>query len=801
MRDSFACVTVAASLAIGSLATAQYSTLIDRAVLPAATFRDGPPSGAAIDPNRHPRAAVPFASQPIQGISALVRTNEGEDRYLALSDNGYGARANSADFELCFHRFRIGRPAVDPQNARGRAALVADWRSTILLRDPQRLLPFSIVHDADPQRILTGADLDPESMQLAPDGTLWIGDEFGPFLLHFSAAGELLDPPFSPPHPYDPTRVLRSPDHPELRDGDGTSADLDSSAGFEALAIDPVSPRLLAILEKPTRFDPRRVCLAFEFDMLAKRFTGNRIELPLADESKSIADAQLTSADHLLALERDDREGKAAVWKKVIEFALPAPDRGFPRLLRREVADLLGVTRPAGLQLDSRPEDIGITPTQFAMPFLTIESLLAIDSHRLLIANDNNYPFSAGRHGNGDPDDTEFVEIQTDTRVIPVPASPRSEPITIATFNASLNRPRSGQLLADLMTLEDPQAKQVAEILQTVRPDVVLLNEFDRDPVDPTRTIRFFLEEYVQKSQNGKEPLVYPHWFAPESNTGIGSGVDLDRNGKIGGEGRDHGGDALGYGEFPGQYAFLLLSRFPLDLETVRTFRTLKWKDMPGTILPDDKTTPEPHDWYSPEALDVLPLSSKNHVDITVLGPRPIHLLLSHPTPPAFDGPEDRNGLRNAAEIRFWLDYLTPGQGDWILDDLGRRGGLPESEPRIVLGDLNSDPFDGNSRHDMIRMLLAHARLQDPQPRSEAARAAALAEGFAGSGDPSLHTADFAAPNPGNLRVDYVLPSKEFEIVDSGVFWLKPDDPSAALNAVSDHHLVWVDLRITSRAR
>ena len=143
-------------------------------------------------------------------------------------------------------------------------------------------------------------------------------------------------------------------------------------------------------------------------------------------------------------------------------------------------------------------------------------------------------------------------------------------------------------------------------------------------------------------------PLEYGYSFLAESNTGIPSGFDFDHDGRIGG-----GGDALGFGEFPGQYAMVVLSRFPIDTKRVRTFRKFLWRDMPGALLP--------RSWYSPAQLAVLPLSSKSHWDVPVrIGRVTLHLLASHPTPPAFDGAEDRNGRRNHDEIRFWNDYLTP---------------------------------------------------------------------------------------------------------------------------------------------
>ncbi len=255
----------------------------------------------------------------------------------------------------------------------------------------------------------------------------------------------------------------------------------------------------------------------------------------------------------------------------------------------------------------------------------------------------------------------------------------------------------------------------MAEIIQRVHPDILLLQEFDFDAAGAS--LAAFQANYLGRSQQGQAPLDYPYTFFTESNTGIPSGHDFDNDGRIAG-----GGDALGFGEFPGQYAMVLLSRFPIDTKRVRTFRKFLWRDMPGALLPDDPATAATADWYSPQELAVLPLSSKNHWDVPVkIGKRTVHLLISHPTPPAFDGPEDRNGRRNHDEILFWRDYITAGANGYIRDDRGRRGGL-ERDAFLIMGDLNSDPVDGGSLHDAIEGLLGHVRIAaTPAPHSAGA--------------------------------------------------------------------------------
>lgn len=359
----------------------------------------------------------------------------------------------------------------------------------------------------------------------------------------------------------------------------------------------------------------------------------------------------------------------------------------------------------------------------------------------------------------------------------PASAAPPSD-LRVATFNASLNRAAEGELVADLSTPDDPQAREVAEVVQRVRPDVLLINEFDHAPA----AVDLFRDNYLERGQNGAEPIDYPHAFIAPSNTGVPSGFDLDDDGSVGGP-----NDALGFGAFPGQYGMLVLSRFPIDTAAVRTFQRFLWKDLPGNRLPGD--------FYAPEEQAVLPLSSKSHWDVPVrVGDRTLHVLASHPTPPTFDGAEDRNGRRNADEIAFWRLYVQPGAaGEALYDDAGRRGGLGGGERFVIMGDQNSDPRDGDSLPGAADQILTAHRVVDPAPSSDGAAEAANP---GHRGDPHLDTADFSDPTPGNLRVDYVLPSRPLEVRGSGVFWPVTADPLARLNDASDHHATWVDLRL-----
>ncbi|MGA6162322.1 endonuclease/exonuclease/phosphatase family protein [Amycolatopsis magusensis] len=375
----------------------------------------------------------------------------------------------------------------------------------------------------------------------------------------------------------------------------------------------------------------------------------------------------------------------------------------------------------------------------------------------------------------------------------PAVATSATSNVRFATFNASLNRAQAGQLAADLSTPDNAQAREAAEVIQRNRPDVLLVNEFDYVPDNAAANL--FRQNYLGVGQNGAAPIDYPYAFTAPVNTGVSTGFDLDRNGQVGG-----GNDAHGFGVFEGQYGMLVLSKYPIDTAAARTFQQFRWADMPGALLPDDPATPAKADWYSPEILDVLRLSSKSHWDLPIqVGGSDVHFLVSHPTPPVFDGPEDRNGTKNHDEVRLWADYVTPGKGEYIYDDRGRRGGLGARDRFVVAGDNNADQYDGDGIDGGIERLLRAPRVIDPHPGSLGGAAAAREQGGANTthqGPAFFDTGDFADNTPGNLRVDYVLPSHGLIPWRAEVFWPLPGSPLARLNDVSDHHLVRVDVLV-----
>lgn len=370
--------------------------------------------------------------------------------------------------------------------------------------------------------------------------------------------------------------------------------------------------------------------------------------------------------------------------------------------------------------------------------------------------------------------------------------------VRVATFNTSLYRDKAGQLASDLQTGDSKQAKELAAILQSVRPDIVLLNEIDFEA--DHRAVKLLLEKYLHVPQtiNGGqqlEPLSYNYFFAAPVNTGVASGLDLSGDGVVAGP-----NDAWGYGKYEGQYGMVVLSRFPIERKNARTFQNFLWKDLPNAKRPIVPASGE--SFYSDPVWNALRLSSKSHWDVPInVDGKILHVLASHPTPPAFDGPEDRNGCRNHDEIRFWTEYISDqsNASKWIVDDAGKRGGLDSDRMFVIVGDLNSDPDDGSGLREGIVDLLKHPRTNDTLPTSEGAVAASKQLGKANldhKGDPATDTSQFSPNNVGNLRVDYCLPSSNMKAVNSGVFWPAPTDPSAKLIEATDHRLVWCDLQL-----
>ncbi|MEU7527101.1 esterase-like activity of phytase family protein [Saccharothrix sp. NPDC042600] len=380
LAAGLALITLAALAVPGAAAPAGggfgRAELTGFAVLPARTFVPGSePSGSALSPVNG--VATPFADQPVQGFSSVLRNPDGT--FDALSDNGYGSKANSADFLLRIHR-------IAPDPASGRVDVVGG----VTLTDPDGHVPFPLTR---PDRVLTGADLDVESMLRLPDGSYWMGDEFGPYLLHFDRAGRLLAPPV-------PTPGVFAPENP------AGPANLGGSKGFEGIALSPDGRTANALLEGTVAGDEPGTLRLYEFDLAGSRFTGTRWTYALDSTAHAIGEAIAVDRNRLLVIERDSAQGADARVKKVYLADKRDRDRD-GRLDKTLVADLLDLANPRGLGGFGDP---------FRFPFPTIESALILDDRTLVVVNDNNFPFSSGRTP-GRPDDNEVITVELTDRL------------------------------------------------------------------------------------------------------------------------------------------------------------------------------------------------------------------------------------------------------------------------------------------------------------------------------------------------------------------------------------------------
>ena len=372
------------------------------------------------------------------------------------------------------------------------------------------------------------------------------------------------------------------------------------------------------------------------------------------------------------------------------------------------------------------------------------------------------------------------------------PMTPDTPTIRIATFNVSMeaNNYRAQDIVPSATTLltllndpEQPQIRNIAEIIQRVAPDILLLNEFDFSTgADPSAAQRF-INHFLAVSQQGQTPQHYDYVYTAPVNTGEPSPFDLDRDGEATGT----GGDAYGYGIYPGQYGMVLLSKYPIDFESVRTFQMFLWQDMPNAQQPVYPGTTD--SWYDEAAWQGMRLSSKSHWDIPVnVEGKWLHVLAMHPTPPNFDGPEDRNGKRNHDEIRLMADYLSSDTSGYIYDDQGNRGGLSLDSRFVLVGDFNAADAGDKYRPGVIEQLLQHPAVNgDVVPESDGGKA------HCNDAYCARYTAEWGA------RADYVLPSRyNISVKQSGVFWPVQSDPLYRLvenrEASSDHRLVWVDV-------
>jgi glycerophosphoryl diester phosphodiesterase len=368
-------------------AVSQAATLTGFAMLPADTFAPGPTSGQFIKPtnDRQP----PFKDkQPVQGFSALVKGENGS--YIVLSDNGFGKRSNSSDYILSIYQIY-----PEFRTAAGGTGSIRVSEITTL-SDPEHYLPYPAVRKDD--RLLTGADLDPESFRKVADGSYWIGEEFNPSLLHFSATGVMLAPPYK-------LTGLSSTDNPSSE-----PATLPRSRGFEGMAISPDGKWLYPMLEGAVEGAGPGLNI-YTFDVENQRFLNPHANQPsyryrLGEGATAIGDFTMYSETAGLVIERDSLEGKNAVIKRIYKVDFQQLDEnGF--LVKTLLVDLLDIEDPHDLNQDGNKS--------FSFPFWTIEGLVVLNRTTLGIVNDNNYPLGQARDNTGtQPDNNEFILIEVD---------------------------------------------------------------------------------------------------------------------------------------------------------------------------------------------------------------------------------------------------------------------------------------------------------------------------------------------------------------------------------------------------
>src|SRR5262245_32794186 len=320
--------------------------LESRAILPADATFPAPFPGI---PNTDP-APAPGSTQPVGGFSALLDAGRGD--LYAMPDNGFGNKANSRSFLLRLYKVR-----PDWETRRGGRGVVTILKA-ITLRDPDLKVPFPIVNENTPERLLTGGDFDIESVRMTRDGTLWFGEEFGPFILHVDATGKVLDAPV-------PTPGVMSPDNPLLL---GRTPNLASSNGYEAMALSKDGDTLSPILEGPLVGADPLDRVVFEFDVKDRRFTGKRWTYRMSRPDTLVSDATVLDRDHSVVLERDNNQGPAAEWKRAFVIRTPGNAQ---TIEKRQVVDLLNLRDPHLISLPARPGDFGLGDP-FKMPYVTI---------------------------------------------------------------------------------------------------------------------------------------------------------------------------------------------------------------------------------------------------------------------------------------------------------------------------------------------------------------------------------------------------------------------------------------------
>ena len=360
--------------------------------------------------------ALPFRGQPIQGHSGIKLMPDGT--FWLLTDNGFGNKANSPDAMLYLNRYRVSWESGSFERLQ-----------TIFLHDPDKKVPFRIVHESTEKRYLTGSDFDTEGFQIVGD-SFWIGDEFGPYLIRTDLNGKVL----AVHETLADGKPVRSPDHPSVvtpaAPGGAVEFNLRRSKGYEGLAASRDGRFLYGLLEGPLwddkdweKQDGKEYLRILEFDVAAERWTGRHWKYPLEANGHAIGDFNMIDATTGLIIERDNGEGTG-------DKACPAGQRGpdcfhdlarFKRVYKIEMSeansgqavrkigyiDLMQIADP------NRKARKSLIDGVLTFPFFTIENVDVVDARHIVVGNDNNLPFSSSR----DPrkaDDNELVLLEVE---------------------------------------------------------------------------------------------------------------------------------------------------------------------------------------------------------------------------------------------------------------------------------------------------------------------------------------------------------------------------------------------------
>ena len=436
-------IAFCATLACAALGSAQAqqafpATLAGHAVLPAQSFVAAPKNAPAdlqtsgkfttakrveqtgsvegTSAGRPTGVSLPFKGQPLQGHSGIKRMADGS--FWILTDNGAGAKANSPDFMLYLNHY-----AVDFKSGQFKR------QKTVFLHDPEKKVPFRIAEEGTIERFLTGADFDPESFQFA-DGAIWIGDEFGPFLIKADMNGKVLAV-------FDTLvdgKVVRSPDHPAVTTpgvpGGPVDFQIKRSKGFEGMAASKDGSKLYALLEGPVwnaeakafeKVDGKEALRVLEFDVAAEKWTGRHWKYVLEANGNAIGDFNMIDGTTGLVIERDNGEGTSdkacpegqkrtdcfhdiAKFKRVYKIEMTDANVGGP-IRKIGHIDLLDIADPN--KLARKPLNDGV----LKFPFFTVENVDVVDATHIVVGNDNNLPFSSSREPNK-ADDNELVLLE-----------------------------------------------------------------------------------------------------------------------------------------------------------------------------------------------------------------------------------------------------------------------------------------------------------------------------------------------------------------------------------------------------